>query len=337
MFNRKGQKGMEGLVGLAVIAVAVVIIGSQFGLFSGSSTPATGGTGGATGSTVNVNANTCADSAAVIIGNAVDKFTPTTSYTGDFHRVLLNDQDLGLFKDGTSKTFSKGDKLAIYTAFNGTQVYSKEMKFEVGCDGAYTASALPANIEVTGVDGRDAFKLVANAASTGNTITFYDENGNPMSATANKQALAPGQSKSLKLRFEAPSKQGFSPGRKIMSVCDVNKSLFADLNGLDGLVETTAIPQQHARVAGIGLTASGDYVSYGFEFSGVQDNGLYDGRIQFVVDSTNNPGEDANVTCTFYDQDYYKHSITGNIALGYETDLRVDVAAASPTQTWRFS
>lgn len=328
------------LIGIGLLVVSILFPGVlPFGQGAAANAGGTGTGGTPNGNTINVNANTCADSSTIVIGNAKDKYTPTTSYSGEAHRLILNGNDLGNFVDGTSRSFVKGDKVTVYTAFNATGEYSRMMSFEVGCGGAYTMSALPESV-VVGGDGLDAFNLVQNVTVAANVpITLFDENGNPMSSTANAQAIGASQRKNLKFKVEGPSRAGFSPDRKALMICDVNKSLFADLNpGPSGkTVETTAVPQQHTRLAGIGLSAATDYVSYGFEFSGVKNNDVFEDTIEFVADNTNNPDTLGNVTCTFYDQDYYKHSVNGQIVLGYETDLRADIGGPNPTATWRFS
>jgi len=328
--------GLMKILSIGALIMVIVVGASQMGWFPQSSGGTGGTTGGSSGNIVVDVQGTCpVTDTTLTVGNAEDKYTPTTTYTSDFHQVIVNGQSVGLLADAATSNRKPGDTVRILTAFNATSEYSREMTFTVGCDGSLTASALPDKhgdgkvFEVGGADGRDAFKLVQNRTSADAvTLTQLDEFGNVQSAAgANIQAIAAGETKCLVTRVQAPSRAGNSPHGKLMLVYDVNKTLVANAQVQTGAtgVSVGTTPNGHTQTGAIGMTASTDIASYPFEVNGLADNAKVDVPICFRADSTNNPTGFGNVTVTIYDQDWYRDSISGEFKKGYETDTRGNV------------
>jgi|SRR3990167_2591324 len=290
---------------------------------------------------VEVTGQTCADSSTITLGSLRDKYTPTTSYTGDFHKLFLNGADKGLYADGATLTASPSDKIQIWTAFNATSEYSAHESFEVGCSGSYTAGALPEGYAVSSdsrvkasLNGAKAFEAIQNGTAAETVLTFYNDDGQPQSSGSNALSLTVNQEKCVNFKVQAPANKGVSPHGKAMLVLDSNKTTISSIRSGSADLVTGSVPVGHTEIGPIGMGSSGDVISQGLEFGGLESNGQYIGTVCVKGDATTEPTTFSNISASLKDQDWYQDSTTAGLAgmkFGYETNTHVDVGGADAT------
>jgi len=317
MFKHRKGAADNQLIAYALIGLAIFLVWN--GTKGGTS-------GGDNKYQIDITGANVADTTTLVLGNAVNRFTPTTFVTTAFHRYILNGQDQGLKVDGTSVTVSPGDNVRIITCANSTaSYYAGDISFTVGNSGAETASALKASTVVSSETTGGAFKLVAWAEPT---ITVFNENDAAMSASANPLALGAAEVVCTKVRIKGSSATtGYSPFASPEVVCSMHKYWLDDvyLTDMDGnrLPAGVAL-QQHTITTSAGEQAA-NYTTTQYVIDPILGNPIRNYQICFDTDDTNAPGVGANTTCTLYDQNVYKNSLSGAIGTGYETNTGADV------------
>ena len=254
-------------------------------------------------------------SVALTVGYAFNKLKPTTALTGTYHRVYINGQDKGNVLDGTSITVAPEDKIVIYAGLSNGTYYAKKIEFTMPCKTVIASAMGDMNLY--------------QATSSFGTTTVINSDGVTKNSASNREALAAGDVKTLTFKITGVYQKAFSPEKEMLMVCNINKTEIDDVvfSG-EGISKTNIIPQQH--------TVGSDYRAVSYLLPSLIGTNSISGAITIDVDDSTNP-TNGSITCTFYDADYYRNSITGEVELGYENDQGSDVGTSNPTLTFYYS
>lgn len=253
------------------------------------------------------------ESTVLTIGPAEEKFNPATKLTTAYHRFIRNGIDEGLVIDKTTKTVNPGDKVEIIYGENSSTHYAGKQSFTIPCKGEVTTGSMPDS---------QAYQLYANGSSF--TFRVTNEDDNLVNSNSNDQTLGAGDVKTLALTMVGIYEDAYSPYGKICMVIEGNQSVFDDV--IVGSFPKGCLPAQHT------VSATSNSV-WSYELPGLISNSEISTNVVIDADDTNNPADGQDLTVTFYDQDYFQNTNSGNMEFGYENDQNSDVGTTNPTQT----
>ena len=318
--DKRGQKrGDNSWIAIAIvvaIAVYALNLGGVQGIIAGlgaaapvapapGQPPATGG----------LPADFCAyDGATMTIGPMKEKWNPTTSMAAKGARIFVAGVDLGVKADSSTLDVNYDDEVVVYYGENETEgsagYYTSKQVFRVPCTSAFTSASRG-----------EEYKMVATEAAAGNmSLKFFNEDNGNLNADGDAETLAAGDVVQLETKYQPTYEDGWSPNCQGVVVLEGNSSVFDKLEFAGWTA--TATPAQHTvnntdmktwsyEVPMIALPPSGAY--------GIQSTSL-------LIDvGTIDPGTQHGIYSCFYDCDYYRHSDTGAVLTGVETDTDGDV------------
>ena len=312
--NKKGELKMWQWALIAFVAVLIISPGARtavFGVFGQDDGIAPGAQ--------DVSAQRCyIEDTTLTLGAAQEMWNPSTKATTQYHRLYKNGVDKGLLLDGSTITANPGDKVAIYWAENGssTSYYAAKQEFTIPCAGEVTAGEMPDS---------NAYKLYAIGNMNASIKVFNEDNGNLNSATDN-ESLAAGDSIVLDVRMDGVFEDAFSPYGNMILVVDANDTDYKDFAA--GSFPSADVPNQHK-------ADSVDNKQWAFELPNCLSNCDIDFGLAVEVESGVNPGQGdgESITLTFYDEDWFQNTDTGEMEFGVEDNDDADVGGANKQNT----
>jgi hypothetical protein len=320
MMNKKGEISPLWIVAIAVAAILILNVGGSQdwakGMLDKVGTQAVNDVPVSAGQ-----ASKCyIEDTTVTVGPAQQRYKPTTKATSSYHQVFKNGVDKGAYLDGSTLTANPGDKLEIYYAYNDSQAanagyYASKQVFTVPCVGEVTTAEAPDS---------DAYQLFKSDANNLTKQVFNWNNGNLNSLTADNMSLTAGDKKTNTMKLFGSYQNGFSPYGKIATVVSVNSTTYQNI--VIGDYPKITAPTHYRYPAHFGQ----EVYTYAFELPGIRSNEELDTTLYVEVkttpgDATVLPSEGNAISIFFIDQDWFQHTIDGNMVYGYEDNDYGDV------------
>lgn len=268
----------------------------------------------------NNNNGECAISPAVVFGNALNKYT-NVAIANLADGYTLNGVYQGLVTEGTSKTFTVGDKIVVYTGLgNNTVIREKTPEYTVGCNPSVTLSAVP---ETAG-----AYAIAVNGTPT---VTVYNDKNQPNSGGANgaannSVAMVVGSTPFSLTLAQAFQTEFGNDANGFAIVCQYNKTSVTNLVLNGGTLIGT--PRQ--------FNVNTGFTPVAYQFPALKGDGTPAAVRQIigaVYGDPTNYNALSKVSCTAYDGAYFIDPITGQLGSGYETSQAADVGVGQWTLT----
>jgi hypothetical protein len=238
------------------------------------------------------------DGTTMTIGPMKKKYAPSTSVSGEWARLYLNDVDEGLKADSSTVSVTYGDKVKLAYAINSSVYYAAVDEFSVPCKATVsTASSLVAG------ENKPHELYQQNAGLTAN----INNEDNSVNSGANKQAIGAGDNDiEVEVSLKGTYEDGWSPYGKLIASCQYNGTQFDEVKL--GTFATASCPS----VTTDPLTDTTNDKQC-FELPGM--DGVENKKEEFTMiidaDDTVNPNTD--IVCTLFDQDYYVNSDTNEV------------------------
>jgi len=321
--DKNMAKNENVVIGILIVAVVAVLFGMyNAGMF------AAGGTGDAGTIKVDVEGND-ATSTSVYFGYAFDALAPTTKLTTADHEYLVSKNgndlvDLGSVNDGTAKTLAPGNRLQVLMGHNSSDYYAK-------MSDVITIPDTGSMILSSGYLDMGLYKNYSSTTSA--TVTIVNQGGTTANGASAEQAINAGDVIDMELSVRGVYQQAFSPEGDALVVCDINKTTIDDLDLGAPFVKSSTVPSQHT----VGTTDD-RAISFTMPgFVGVESSKIK--SVEFIIDADDStaPGNNEDIECTIYDQDWFQDSVSGEWKLGYETDAAADVGGPNQAFTVYYS
>ena len=238
------------------------------------------------------------DGTTMTIGPMAKKYSPSTSVSGEFARVFVNNVDEGYKADASTLGVTYGDKVKIGYALNSSVYYAAIDEFTVPCKATVsTASSVVANA----AKPADLYQM--NAGLT----AVVNNDDNSVNANGNKQAIGAGDNDiEVAVTLRGTYEDGWSPYGKLTASCQFNGTTFDKVTL--GTFKSVSCPS--VKTDALTDTANEKLC---FEMPGM--DGVNTKKIDFSTiidaDNVNNPA--TNIVCTVFDQDYYANTQSGLI------------------------
>jgi len=258
------------------------------------------------------------DGGTMTVGPMHEKWNPSTSVTGFAARVFVNGVDRGLKDDSSTLDVKHGDEIEIYYMENAsaTQYYTNVAKFNAPCSPSFTSAQFGDADEVFAVESSSNYL---------NVKVINDDDGNVNAVGAN-ETLGSGDVTTLQFTYQPTFEDAWSPNCRGVLVVEGNATAYDKIivNGW----ETAPIPNQHS----LGAVTDQGWAYY-VPLIPIPADGAYQKQsASLTIDVADvNPGDATDITLSWYDCDYYRHSSTGKMMTGVEDDANADVGEATFT------
>ncbi|MBW2982360.1 hypothetical protein KY343_05755 [Candidatus Woesearchaeota archaeon] len=245
------------------------------------------------------------DRTTMTVGRVEDALIPGNDVTNEYHRVLINGQDRGLFVDGSAITLTpNADEVEVFYAINSSSYYAAKDTFTAPCKSAFSSSEMgeayriykSANEDATNMtdflacwNTLDNTKITDSAPQTTNASNYYN----------------------IRCDYAVPADEAFSPIGK-PAVC----------------VEYTSGNQSEPPIVNEGKTinkpdflplSSSSNTIKCFEIAGLVDEKK---SLNLLISPSTEGG---NYILYYIDRDYYRHTQTREMSLDFEDNLGNDI------------
>ena len=306
-----------------ILIIAAVIIASQAGvvdlggLFSAS---------GADAAEADQTGVLCLNDGSVMtVGPSEKRYAPTTSVTGEYHRVVVDGINRGLKIDGTTMDVTTptrvggtdGSDVAIFYAENSSTYYAAKQAFSVPCVSAFSTAARPDS---------DAYQLVTMATTSQVAVTVFNDDDGLKNTAANNETMAANDASNMDMKVKFSGKYGYSPYGAILATVVYNSSIYDEvsLTSVDTTVSEGVTPDFRESES----SASG-YKLETFSFPGVEGLSVSEVNMNVYVETgSQGPTGTAasnDIAIYFDDEDYFLNTETGDMELGSEDNDDTDV------------
>ena len=312
MANKKGALSTGWIIALIVVVLFVAVPDFQnavMGIFKG----------GGAAPTNDIFAGKCLehDAITMTLGPVMQKYAPDTSITYLWDRLIVNGVDKGLKQDGTTMTVTFGDKIDMYYAENSSTYYAAKQSFTVPCAASFDTAGLG--------DEAQLFSQVTPVLSV-----FNDDDSLKNTGT-NNESMTADDTAQLELVMTFPGLGGFSPYGKVYINFRANDTSFEDvvLSG-DG-VEDASTSEYRSK-----SNTSTGYDLYTFAVPGREGKGALKESYTLELTTTSTltataaePGN-STILVSLDDEDWYRHTKTGEMLFGPDNNEKADVGFGIP-------
>jgi hypothetical protein len=275
------------------------------------------------------------DGAVMTIGPVKKAYAPTTAISGVGHRVFVNGVDRGLKVDGSTLDVTYNDAVEVYYAANNTNAGTNSYQYAVNKQAFSVPCASTISTGDGDITGNEAIKLVAIALPT---ITAFNDDDGLKNAVSHPENISASDSANIELKIVYGSKGGFAPNGNKMVCLKSNSTLYntvelSAISGISGSISKKSAPTVVNNEDGLG-SESGMEVEC-FETKGVKSLTTVTEKYNLGLEtSTKTPAsgnhhKQNSINVSVWDQDWFRNTETGEMELGYETDLNEDVGLAS--------
>lgn len=265
------------------------------------------------------------DAITMTIGPALTRYAPGTAVASNqaWHRVFVNEIDKGLKADSTTMTVSFDDDVCIYYFENtsGAYGYAAESCFTVPCKAAFSTAEYAKN---------DEHKMVAAKNAT---VTIFNDDDSLKNSAANNETLTTDDESTMGVDITFPGLGGFSPYGDILFNVFVNNSQFDDVTMSDA--DGNEMPSVSASTYRTKTNSTAGYIWYAFELPGREGKAAIKRTYYLTFDSASTgisgtTALGANVSVQLDDEDWFRHSKTGEMILSSSDDSRADTGYTNP-------
>lgn len=278
------------------------------------------------------------DGAVMTVGPVEKKYAPTTSMSGDGIRVFINGKDRGVQTDGATMDVNYKDDVVLFYAHNATDAeasknryYTAKQEFTVPCTSAFST----ADDEV---DPSDAHSIILGSLPT---IAFFNDDTGLLNQKSANETMAASDVANMEMKVVYSSKGGFSPyGNKIICavynttlVDDISLSVISGVSSVSS-ADTPQIANNQGAQLGSSTGRSLDCWSAPGHHSLDTVTEKYTVTVETkavtpVAKSIHHAQQKNGVNISIYDENWYRHSETGEMLFGAENDVDGEVGLFS--------
>ena len=323
-------------IGLLVVALILFNVGGLRDTLTGYLAPAPSGGSGGSSTLPCLN-----DGATMTIGPMQVMWDPTATVPAHYSRVYVNGVNFGYKADGASMEVSVGDDITIYYGENASFdaptvipfVYTAQQKFKAPCKSDFTTGDPTLDNE--------AYKLYNSTQEdttnlTATILCLSHDDGTENTGTAGDD-IEWGDNYNVKCRLQGIHKKAFSPygapamclaynetSWDIVEVLDANGNVYPKVDKPGFLKPTETVHTIRC-----------------FEFPKIMSSNTYDFQLHLDVADSGTaytaPHYNNNISVFMVDQDWYEDSLTGEMVLGFETNLNVDVGSLDSANLYDYA
>ena len=265
---------------------------------------------------------TCNLNPTLTYGPVEARWAPTTSMAGENHRVYFDGVEQGLKVDSSTATPGYMTDITIYYAENSSTYLDTHVNFKMPCKSITSAQ----------FDGKTLHKLITLDINP--TINCFNSDTGNLNTVNDNETIGANEKGKFTCTIDGDSYQGWNNGEdgkgEVTMVIILNKTAYDESKTtVTGGWVTGIVPasQEYNYTAQV---AKAFKKTIPFSQNGIDESfGL-----EVTSESGHNPGlTGGDVRIDIYTPAYWRHSISGQMNYGYETDTSTLAAPGTTTTT----